>query len=241
MRQNRNILINSSIIQNTQLSTFFIIVTVCFLNPNFPVRQIVWGWLFILLSSLCCRDNVFIYPETSDEGCLSLGHARMRSLLLSWFLPRLLTILRRQIEVISIMGQLLDCWFCVTTDHCGLEGGDVCDVCEYIAMLIQVTAHPIPSPQQISISKWLNQLQYIIISMFSRTIVYIYFANMSKLMSRLRRNKIIFSADILFVFCEWVTYSGPCSLPSGAAHFIFHSLTFEITIENLCCIVKLKT
>ena len=99
-----------------------------------------------------------------------------------------------------------------------------------IAMLIQVTAHPIPSPQQISISKWLNQLQYIIISMFSRTIVYIYFANMYKLMSRLRRNKIIFSADILFVFCEWVTYSGLSPLELPISYFTVWLLKLPLKI-----------
>ena len=106
----------------------------------------MWGWLFILLSSLCCRDNVFIYPENSDERCLSLGHAHKRRLLLLWFLPRLLTILRRQIEVISIMGQLLDCWFCVTTDHCGWEGGDVSDVCESCHVdTSNCSPHPLPT------------------------------------------------------------------------------------------------
>ena len=138
--------------------------------------------------------------------------------------------------MISIMG--LSCWTAgFVSQQTIADGKGVMYVS--VAMLIQVTAHPIPSPptninlqvtESTAIHYHPNVLSY------NHT-----FILPTCNVSCKRRNKIQFSADILFVFCEWVTYSGSSSPPSGAAHFIFHSLTFEITIENLCCIVKLKT
>ena len=208
-------------LQTFDLSSFWELfeVLVEFITSPLPIFLIPislsvkkWGWLFIRLTAavvaLLSWQGVYLSRELWwGRGCLRvtliLSYFRLLLLLLLWSLPRLLSTLRRRITVISIMGTSLAAGH-VTT----LRMGWVMYLC--IAMLIQVTAHPISSPptninlpvtESTAIHYYLNVLMQSYL--FCQHVCLCW------------RNKISFSADILFVFCEWVTYSAlsPLELP----------------------------
>ena len=124
------------------------------------------------------------------SGSRSYSYFRLLLLLL-WSLPRLLSTLRR-ITVISIMATSLAAGH-VTT----VRMGWLMYLC--IAMLIQVTAHPISSPPtniNLPVTESTARHYYLNVLMQS----YLFCQHVCLCW----RNKISFSANILFVFCEWM-------------------------------------
>ena len=150
-------------------------------------------------------------------GCINSSKVLIQNL---WSLhTRLLSASRSSIDEICIIRH-------VTTHHCGWEGADVSVYCHVD------TSNAHPTPQLISISQWQNKLQCIItMAMFS--CYHINSANKNREEKGNREfliKKIQFCADILFVFCEWVTYSGLSPLEQPISYFTVWLLKLPLKI-----------
>ena len=134
-----------------------------------------------------------------------------------WSLPRLLSSLRRIIDVISIMRH-------VTTHHCGWEGADVSVYCHVDTS--NSSPHPttnihLPVTESTAMHYYnSNVLIHVIIS----------FPPTREREREFLIDKIQFSADILFVFCEWVTYSGLSPLELPISYFTVWLLKLPLKI-----------